>query len=603
MNSDKSAKRITGLIVFVISFLVYLFSVERTGSLWDCGEFILAAYKLQVVHPPGAPLFIIVGRIFTAIADMFSDNPSDIAFAVNIMSGICTAFAATFVSWIAYIFGKLALDGRDRSSDPDERIALMGAGVIAGLTTAFCSSVWFSAVEGEVYAMSTFFTAMTVWAMAEWYNLPKDPVHDRWFLFALFSAGMSIGVHLLSLLTFPALTLLFYYKKFKKITVKGSLIAIAAGAFLIGFINKFIIAGIPALWKNLDIMMVNGLGMPFHSGLIPTFLILGAIIYFGLRYAHKNGNGYWQQAFVGFALLIISLSTIGVVVVRSNSHPPINMNAPTDATRLLPYLNREQYGERPLLFGPHFNASPVRTTTEDRYGRVGDRYEIIDYKVNPEYKDSDMMFFPRLSHNDAARKSLYRNQWGVGKSGKPTMAENLGFFIKYQITWMYWRYFMWNFSGRQNGTQGYAPWNEADGNWQTGIKFIDEARLHEMDSMPDSMKNHKASNKYYMLPFLFGILGMIFHYRTSRKDFLALLILFLMTGLGIILYSNQPPNEPRERDYVLVGSFFTYAIWIGMAVLGIFRLIKEKSGLKGMTPALIAGLIVLSAPVIMGFSG
>lgn len=597
MLSEKNAKRLAGLIVFLVTATVFYLSVERTGSLWDCGEFTLAAYKMQVVHPPGAPLFIIIGRMFAMLGDLFSDNPSNIAFAVNLMSGLCTSFAAVFICWTTFLLGKMALVGRDGSTSEGDRIALAFAGIVAGCTAAFCTSSYFSAVEGEVYAMSSFFTAMTIWAMVEWYLLPDEPTHDRWILFALFSAAMSIGVHLLSLLTFPALVLFYYFKRYKNPTLKGVAIAVGASLLFIGLMNKLIIAGIPALWQKLELLMVNGIGLPVHSGLVPTLLIVGALIYFGLRYAHQRMSGNLQQLFVGFALVVIGFSTIGVVLIRSNAHPPINMNEPTDAMRLLPYLNREQYGERPIFYGPHFAAKPYDQEIEDRYGRVGDRYEITDIKITPKYRDSDKMFFPRVSHSDGNRKRLYQNLWGV--SNPPTMFENFRFFFQYQIGWMYFRYFMWNFAGRENGAQGYSPNNVKDGNWISGIKFLDEMRLFNMDNMPDSMKNHEARNRYFMLPLLFGILGMIFHYKRKRGDFLTILMLFIITGIGISVFANSPPNEPRERDYIFVGSFLTFSIWVGMGVLFVYRLLRDKTALSPVLTAVIAGILALSAPTIM----
>ena len=598
MLTEKNAKRLAGLIVLLITSVVFYFSVERTGSLWDCGEFVLAAYKLQVVHPPGAPLFIIVGRMFTIVAELLSNDPSSIAFAVNLMSGLCTAFAAMFISLSTFMLGKIALVGREGTTSDGDRIALMFAGIVAGLASAFAASIWFSAVEGEVYAMSTFFTAMTLWATVQWYHLPNEPTHDRWLIFALFAAAISIGVHLLSLLTFPALALFYYFKKFKNPSIKGAGIAVVASLLLIGVINKFIIAGIPGLWQSMELLMVNSFGLPVHSGIIPTVLIIVALLFFGLRYAHKHNNGYLQQIFVGLALVITAFSTTGVVVVRSNAHPPINMNEPTDAMRLLPYLNREQYGERSILFGPHFNASPVKYDITDRYGLVGDKYEITDYKIKPEYKSSDKMLFPRVSHNDANRKRLYQKTWGISKD--PSMVENISFFLRYQVGWMYWRYFMWNFSGKQNGYQGYNPTNIKDGNWVSGIKPLDEMRLYNMDKMPDSMKSNKSRNHFYLLPFLFGILGMIFHFKNKRGDFLTILMLFIITGIGITVFANSPPNEPRERDYIFAGSFITFAIWIGMGVLFLYRLFRDKVNMSGLTPAIVAGILVMSAPVLMG---
>jgi len=606
MKSFNRWYTISSWLVFAIAAIVYFFSVERTGSLWDCGEFILGAYKLQVVHPPGAPLFLLVGRLFAWVAELLSDDPADIAFAINLMSGICTAFAAFFIARVTMLLGKLALVDLEGTPGESESIALAGAGLVAGLTTAFATSVWFSAVEGEVYAMSTFFTAMTLWAMVKWYSLPLSPQNDRWIIFAVYAAGLSIGVHLLSLLTFPALALFYYFKRYEKHTFWG--VAAAAGigvAFIIG-IQFFIIVGIPKLWSIFEMMMVNGLGLPFHSGLIPTLLLVFAVIFFGLRYAHRTGNGLLQYILVGATLVVIAFSTIGVVVIRANANPPINMNAPTDAMRLLPYLNREQYGERPLLRGPHFEAQPTGTNLEDRYGRVGDRYEIVDQKVAYEFDNRDKMLFPRMGDFSQGRPRLYKQWLGLNPdaplpAGRPSQLDNVSFFISYQLGWMYWRYFMWNFAGRQNGDQGYEPWNKAAGHWLSGIKPIDELRLYNMDELPETFKADEARNKYYLLPFIFGLIGLIFHFKARPSDATGLLALFIITGIGIIVYSNQPPREPRERDYVLVGSFFTYAIWVGMAVLALFRQLQQRISLSGPVAAGIATLVVLSAPLLMGF--
>ena len=598
MLTNKKLINIVGWTVFAVAAIVYFFSAERTGSLWDCGEFILGAYKLQVVHPPGAPLFMIVGRLFAFIGETFSDNLSDIAFAVNMMSGICTAFVAMFVAWITMILGRLALVGREGELEGGAVISNAISGLIAGLTTTFATSVWFSAVEGEVYAMSTFFTALTFWAAIKWYAKEDSQKADRWLLFSLYAVGLSTGVHLLSILTLPAIALLYYFKKYKKHTIIGGGIAIVAGLISVGIIQKLIIVGIPTLWKNFEIFAVNGMGLPFHSGLIITLAILATLVVLGLKYAHSKGNYLLQMVLVALTLISVGFSTIGVIVIRANADTPINMNAPSDAVRLLPYLNREQYGERALLYGPHFDAQPIDATREKRYGKVGDKYEYVDEKYEYVYRAQDKILFPRIGHNDPGRPELHRQWWGNDKD-VPGMGYNLSFMFRYQIGWMYTRYFMWNFAGRQNGDQGYFPWDKSSGHWVSGIGFLDKAKLtYKMSELPKSMQS-KANNNYYMLPFIFGLIGLFFHARKRPKDFMALMMLFLLTGIGIIIYSNQPPNEPRERDYVLVGSIFTYCIWIGMAVNAIFAgLLKFK--LNGNIAAGIAGVLVLSAPLLMG---
>ena len=604
----KGLHRLTGWLVFAIATFVYFLSVERTGSLWDCGEFILGAYKLQVVHPPGAPLFLLIGRMFTWVAELISDNPADIAFAVNMMSGVCTAFAAAFIAWITIDLGKLALVGREAETSSEQNLALAGGGLVAGLATTFATSIWFSAVEGEVYAMSTMFTALTLWATIKWYVLPDKPSSDRWLIFAVYSAGLSTGVHLLSILTFPALALFYYFKKYKEPNFKGMALAAAAGVAAIVVIQKFIIVGIPTLWTWMELLFVNDFGLPPHSGIIPTLLIVGAALFFAIRFAHQRQHAILQQVFVAVTLVIIGFSTIGVVVIRANAAPPVNMNNPSDAMRLLPYLNREQYGERPLFRGPDFDVDPNTRTTEvtDRYGLVGDRYEITDYKVSVDYPNRSKRLFPRMGDNTLGRPRLYKQWLGMNPDqgtppGRPSAGDNVSFFMRYQIGWMYWRYFMWNFSGRQNGQQGFYDWDESAGNWITGINFLDEMRLGDQSQLPEKMKNDPSRNKYYLLPFLFGLLGLFWHSSKRPNDFMGLLALFIITGIGIIVYSNQPPNEPRERDYVLAGSIFTYCIWLGLAVPALFQMMVSRLGTSKSVSAIGAGALVLIAPLLMGF--
>lgn len=608
MNSFKSITNITGWLVFAIAATVYYLSAEPTGSLWDCGEFILGAYKMEVVHPPGAPLFMIVARIFIWFAELFTDtkaHPENIAFAVNVMSGVCTAFGAMFVAWITIILGKLALVGREGETDAGQNLALAGAGFVAGLSMTFASSIWFSAVEGEVYAMSTFFTCLTFWSMMKWYNLPNEIKHDRWLVFTVYASALSIGVHLLSLLTFPALALFYYFKKYKKHTIGGMLLSAGLGVAAILAIQVLIVTGIAHLWKAMELMMVNGLGLPFHSGLVPTLLIIAAIFFFGFRYAHQKNSEAAQLIVTSALMAVVGFSTIGVIVVRANADPPINMNRPSDPIRLLSYVNREQYGERPLLFGPSFEAQPTDNNIEERYGQVVkeengkkvERYEITDEKISYKFNSADKQLFPRMSDDTQGRPEKYR-AWIDKPSGSITFADNIKFLFRYQLGWMYWRYFAWNFIGRQNGDQGYYSWDKKSGHWESGIKFIDQARLYNMDKLPDTMKNDKARNHYYFLPLIFGLLGLFFHFKSKTEDAIGMLALFIITGIGIIIYSNQPPNEPRERDYVLVGSFFTFCIWIGMGVLFIYNLLRDKIG--GIGAAALGSVLALSAPYLMG---
>ena len=598
MNNFKLLNNILGWLVFAVTGAVLIAAAEPTGSLWDCGEFISGAYKLQVVHPPGAPVFLLVGRLFAWVASVVSSNPADIAFAVNMLSALSTAFAAMFIAWSATILGRLALVGRDEELDAGQTVAVLAAGLVAGLTTAFTSSVWFSAVEGEVYAMSTFFTCFSLWTVVKWYYLPNKADSDRWLVFALFAIGLSIGVHLLSLLTLPALAMFYYFKKTEKPTVRGTLIAAGLGVVTIVLVQKIIIAGIPGMWAWFDKLFVNSFGLPFHTGIIPVLLIFGAAIYYGLRRAHRTQNGLLQRGVVAFALIVLAYLSYGMVVIRANANPPINMNEPSDAMRLLPYLNREQYGERALLIGPHFDAKPSGVDTKSRYGRVDDRYEIVEEKSEYEYPAGSKTVFPRMGDYTQGRPALYR-QWIDKPSGDPTFADNVEFFFKYQIGWMYWRYFMWNFSGRQNGDQGYYAWDPSKGHWISGFDWYDSMRLGNQAELPEHRKMDQARNKYYMIPFFLGLIGLFFHFRRRPREFAALMSLFIITGIGIIVYSNQPPNEPRERDYVLVGSFFTYAIWIGMSILALYDIFTTRFKLGGVPAGAVAGAIALSAPLLM----
>ncbi len=650
----KTLNNIAGWLTFLVAVLVLAAAAEPTGSLWDCGEFISGAYKLQVVHPPGAPIFLLVGRLFTWVASMVSSDPASIAYSVNLLSAICTALTGMFICWSTSILARLSIVERGEDPIGGQAIAVAGAGLVAGLVTAFTSSIWFSAVEGEVYAMSTFFTALTLWATLKWYNLPDTEDADRWLVFAVYASALSIGVHLLSLLTFPALAMFYYFKKAKDRTVGGTFIAAIVGVAFIVLIQKLIIAGIPSLWASFDKFLVNSFGLPFYSGLVPVFLLFGGAIWYGLRRAQRTNNGLLQRIVVALGVTVLAYMCYGTVIIRANANPPINMNDPSDPMRLLPYLNREQYGERPLLRGPNFDAEPRAVESEDRYGRVGDRYEVVDEKVDYTYAPGDQAFFPRMGDGSQGRPRLYR-QWIEKPSGAPTVSDNFEFFWKYQLGWMYGRYFMWNFSGRQNGEQGYYSWDPSSGNWITGFSFLDEPRIGNQKELPDFQKNNQANNKYYLIPLLLGLLGAFFHAFRSRTndqtsdrflrvagvlvlvslllkvfmnianfdayfllvllsgaaflfffmdavkrspEFAAILVLFVITGIGIIVYSNQPPNEPRERDYVLAGSFFTFAIWIGMSVMALYKLFSERLNMAGIA-APVATVLALSAPVLM----
>ncbi len=601
--SYKLLNNVVGWAVFAIALLTYTLTIEPTGSLWDCGEFIAGAQKLQVVHPPGAPVFLMVGRMFTFIAETVSPgDPSAVARSVNFMSGLCTAFTVLFVFWTTTILGRILITAgdRDRKLELSELIAVLGGGVMAGLTTAFCSSIWFSAVEGEVYAMSTFFTALVVWSGFRWYQMPDDEQSDRWLIFIALMIALSIGVHLLSLLAIPTIAVLFYMKKVKKPSIIGVALSFILGSITFLVIQTVIILKLPSIGAWFDRLFVNSFSAPFGFGMGFFVLILAALAIGGVVFSVIAKLPWLQKLSLGFGMILIGMSMYGMIVIRANADTPINMNDPSDVYSLVSYLNREQYGDRPLFVGPHFAARPTGNKFTDKYGPVGDKYEIVDQKVEYTYRSTDQMFLPRMSHSDRATQYKVMMDLDPNKplpANRPTAGDNFGFFVKYQIGWMYWRYFMWNFAGRQNNDQGVFSQDVTRGQWLSGIGFMDSARLYDQSNLPETIKNDKSRNKYYMLPFLFGLIGLILHMYYRPNEALALIILFLMTGLAIIFYSNQPPQEPRERDYVLVGSFFTYCMWIGLSIPGVVRLLKDK--LPAVPLAAGMTLLVFLAPFFM----
>jgi hypothetical protein len=609
MKSFNRLSGITGWLMFAVAATVYMLTAEPTSSLWDCGEFISAAYKLEVVHPPGAPLFLMIGSIFAWVATLISDDASTIAYSLNVMSGLCTAFLVMFVCLSTIMLSKLAMVGRYAApKEGGETLAILAAGVVAGLGTTFATSVWFSAVEGEVYAMSSGFTGLVMWAAVKWY-VSDHPKADRWLIFIAYMMGLSIGVHLLSLLAFPFLGVLFYFKNREvengdtNFSWKGVVLGFLGGFGALVAVQYFIIPRLPQMAAALDFYVVNGIGVGLGTGVLFFIILLFGGIVATLRYAHQVKNYYLHLGTMMFAMILIGFSSYGMVVVRANAETAINMNNPSDPYSMLSYLNREQYGTRPLLYGPHFASErngdypkdkDVWRPVEKADGKVV--YEIVDEKREVGYKANDMMLFPRLGHFDRAGE--YMKWMDLGRSGKPTMANNIGFFVEYQLGYMYWRYFAWNFIGRQNALQGTDANNVTRGNWLSGVAPIDGMRLHSQSALPEYISENKSRNTYYFLPFIFGLIGLLFHISKRPREAAALGVLFLMTGIAIIVFTNQPPREPRERDYVIVGSIFTFCVWMGMAVPYIYELLKSK--IPGMGAASLATVLVLTAPVIMG---
>jgi len=612
MKSFNLARTITGWTMFLIAAIVYILTAEPTTSLWDCGEFISAAYKLEVVHPPGAPLFLMIGRIFAWVATLISNDLSNVAYALNLMSGVSTAFLVMFVTLSTIMLSQLALVGRDKLPETtDQVIAILGSGVVAGLATTFATSVWFSAVEGEVYALSSFFTGLVIWAGLRWYTSNHKRA-DLWLIFIAYMMGLSIGVHLLSLLVFPFIGVLFYFKRQElernddSFTWKGAVIGFIGGFVGLAVVQYFVIPRLPQMAAAFDYIAVNSLGTSLGMGVLFFIVLLIGGVVAAIRYAHQTNNYYLHLSMMMFTMILIGFSSYGMVVLRANADTAINMNNPSDPYSMLSYLNREQYGERPLLYGPHFAAERIpgpagvvddgevyRPVKDQETGDI--EYKVVDSKSKIKYLAEDMMLFPRLGHMNRVQEY---NKWlNLGDDGKPTFAQNIGFFLQYQIGYMYGRYFAWNFIGRQNALQGTSG-GARRGNWISGVGPIDAMHTHKQSKLPEYIKENKSRHTYYFLPFIFGLIGLLFHINKRPREAFALGALFLMTGLAIIVFSNQPPREPRERDYVLVGSIFTFCMWMGLSVTYIYQELKDK--LSGTTAAGLATGLVLIAPILMG---
>ena len=614
MNLYKKINNLTGWILFAIASAVYIITSEPTASYWDCGEYISTAFKLQVGHPPGAPLFQLIGRFFSLFT--FGDTAL-VARMVNTMSALASGFTILFLFWtITRLAKKIVVS--DREFSKDKMYAIIGSGIVGALAYTFSDSFWFSAVEGEVYAMSSFFTAFVFWAILKWEDVYDSPEGLRWIILIAFMIGLSVGVHLLNLLALPSITLVYYFKKYKP-TIKGGILAFIISIVLLALIMFVLIPGLVSMAGNFERFFVNTFGLPFNSGsLIYGLTIIGLLVW-GIIYSHHKAKVLLNTALLSLVFVIIGYSSFMMLVIRSNADTPINENSPTNAISLLSYLNREQYGDWPLLTGPYYsapvtersNATPIYAR-DDKQGK----YVIIDERKGrvPTYDSRFTTFFPRMwSNGDPSHIKEYQ-RWAnikgttievTGQDEKPkelvrpTFGENLTFFWRYQVLHMYWRYFMWNFAGRQNDLQGMG--NKVDGNWISGIKFIDELRLGPQDNIPEDKVN-KGTNKFYFLPLILGLLGLIFHFKRRYQEGIIVSLLFIMTGIAIVVYLNQYSPQPRERDYAFAASFYAFAIWIGLGVLLIIEWLQRK--LNPKSSAIIATVLcTLLVPCVMAKDG
>lgn len=636
MISFQRANIILGWFMFMAATAVYMMTLEPTMPFWDCGEFIASAYKLEVGHPPGAPLFMLIARLFSAFVGV-----ENVPYAINSLSAVSSGATIMFLFWTITHLAKKMVD-KDGDQSDNKNLIIFAAGLIGAFAYTFSDTFWFSAVEGEVYAMSSLFTAVVFWAILKWESEADEPSNLRWIILIAYLMGLSIGVHLLNLLAIPAICFVYYFKKYP-FSWKG--VAITSGVAL-GLL--FLMQTVILIWSIqiaawFERFFTNTLGMPFNTGVFFYALLLIAGIVLLIIYSKKRGWVALNTLTWSIGVALIGYTTFATIVIRSQADTPMNENKPNNFFALVSYMNREQYGDRPLLRGQYFNTPQVRNKPYTDGNEVfvksysvredsnknklvisfKNRFEAEQYISNntakklmvkeeyletgekkatePNYTQTNV--FPRMYSSQGSHIQQYK-VWAELKDLKrtPTFGQNMEYLFSYQVNWMYLRYFMWNFAGKQNDTQGQGDF--VDGNWKTGIGFYDEARLGNQEFVPELSKNNKANNSYYMIPLLIGLLGLVYQLLRHRNDFIVAGLLFVLTGFAIVVYLNQTPLQPRERDYAYAGSFYAFAIWIGLGVTAIYFWLKLM--LKNIPSAALAGLaflISVSAPILMAAQG
>ena len=669
MKQYKLLNNVLGWVVFLISAVTYILTLEPTASFWDCGEFISSAYKLEVGHPPGNPIFMLTGRFFAN----FASDPTQVAYMINLMSGLFSAGTILLLFWTITHLARKIVVKEDQEMSMGQMIAILGSGLVGSLAYAFSDTFWFSAVEGEVYAYSSFCTALVFWLILKWENAADEPHSYRYIVLIAYLIGISIAVHLLNLLCIPAIVLVYYYKKFKNTNAKGSIIALAVSFAIIVILLYGLIPGFVKVAGWAELLFVNVFGAPFNTGVIIYFFLVISCISWAIyeTYRQKNlfnlrlsflisvimvgipfiGDKIWVGILLSIILacylffreklpirtlntilvcimvIFIGYSSYALIVIRSVANTPMDQNSPEDVFKLASYLNREQYGDRPLLFGNTFVSDVARDSNGSPMSKEGpaiwrrnikkdknekDKYVIIDHKRDYIYTPELDMFFPRMysinpQHVDAYKEWTnfkgkpvkIRNHQGETRTVyKPTFGENLKFFLDYQLNFMYWRYFMWNFAGRQNDLQGNGEVSK--GNWISGFNFIDKYIAGDQTNLPSELANNKGRNVFYMMPLLLGLIGLFFQAYSGKKGiegFWVTFFLFFMTGIAIVIYLNQTPYQPRERDYAYAGSFYAFAIWIGLGVAAISKGLERY--LSPKTSSLLATILCLIVPIQM----
>ncbi|WP_162051746.1 glycosyltransferase family 117 protein [Pontibacter pamirensis] len=582
MTDYRKINNIVGWVVFFIATTVYVLTLEPTASFWDAGEFIASSYKLLVPHPPGAPFYLLVGRMFS----LFASEPAQVAWWVNLLSALCSSFTVLFLFWTITILARKLLIKEGAVPTKGNLLLIMGSGAVGALAYTFSDSAWFSAVEAEVYAMSSFFTAIVFWAILRWEAKVGEAYSDKWLILIAYLVGLSIGAHLLNLVTIPALGFIYYFRLYKP-TFWGGVIAFAISAVIVVAILWGIIPGLPTVAGNFEVFFVNNFGLPFGSGLIVFVVLLVAAIIFGLRYSIKHTNRVLNTALLCFVFVLIGYSSYMMIPIRSSYNPTIDENDPDDILSFVAYLKREQYGDRPLLYGPQYNAQPVsQEEGAMRYRRGEDKYLPTTPKIEPVYDSKDKTLLPRIYSDQPQHIDAYKKWVDIREGQAPTFGQNLSFLMRYQLGFMYWRYFLWNFVGRESDVQN------------AGVLWPFESD----PNAPERILDSAARNSFYMLPLLLGILGLVYQVRKDERNAFVIGLLFFFTGIAIALYLNQPPVEPRERDYTFAGSFYAFSIWIGLGVMGLADLLGK--GLKNtQTRAAVATVIGLAIPGIMAVEG
>ena len=601
----KKWNTILGWFTFAIALLTYVLTLEPTVSYWDCGEYISTAVKLAVGHPPGAPLFQMLGAFFA----MFTSDVAQIAKMVNLMSAFASAFTILFLFWTITMLANKII-GKSKELVSGNSIAVLGSGLVGALAYAFSDSFWFSAVEGEVYAMSSFLMALLFWLGLHWEGEMDSPRGHKWLLLISFVVGLSFGVHILSLLVIPSIVFIYFYKRYSDITSTKFIIANIVAVLVLVFVFKFLFPYTLSFFSVSELFFVNTIGLPFNSGSIIAGLILIAVFYFGIRYTRKKNLVNTNLIILCLLFTMIGFSSWLMLPIRANANTTINENNPSSARELLAYYNREQYGDSSIFYDSYYSETREQDPNDpyrddkpkyEKDEKLG-KYVIVNHYKDalPNYTDKHKGFIPRMVDPSPGVVSNYKAVAGINPNSKrrPTFGENLKFMFQFQFGYMYGRYFMWNFVGRQNDIQGNLDNN---GNWISGINFIDNFfNLGSQENLPDEFKDNKGRNTYYFLPLILGIIGFFFHVKFDKKNFYILLLFFAFTGLAIIFYTNPKPFEPRERDYAVVGSFYIFAIWIGMGVLALFDKFRQKVNPKYLAIGL-TGVCLLAVPTLMAF--